>query len=614
MEKDSNVSSSDGVQQRERVKTKDASQCLEGGDGTTRNTLAIQDTNPEAPDGGWGWMVVLGAFINGLVSAGFTSLISVLYVEWIQYFDVSAGELSWIGFLFPGTAGFVSIVIGKIWTVFGVRSTAVVGSILASAGCLGGSFSTHPYHIAISIGVVSGLGVGLCFISAVNMVAMYFHKRFGVANGIMFIGTSLSQIGVPPLTRFLVSQYGWRGTLQINSAIMCHSVAASFLLRPLKPPPKKKMTMKTASGECENKGFETREIIELDVLPHLSTPLGTPVIQRRRRINVDTDLGGVREKGSMRGKGTVMKADNLKVFGHQRTPSELEQRLEQSKPSSSGNDNCDHNKYSVRVVANIPKIRVEDWDKSIKASGKNRNKKDIPTDATKYLEAGNEGERKGQSGHLCKTLADMFGITLFRNEPLAILQNFSSMVVMIATFVPVAHVFVMATDRGMAISNAAALLSVLGVGGTVGRIISGITVDKQLIGPHSYMTLMNVLTAIPVAILPLVASNFPHAAATIFFTGIGIGSTIVIRIVQAKKVVSPAFMSDNVRFAVMNTGFGMTMGAVLSGWFADLTGSYSFSFYCAADILLFGAAINLTISVLSRRRRKKQSSRKEHPI
>lgn len=79
------------------------------------------------------------------------------------------------------------------------------------------------------------------------------------------------------------------------------------------------------------------------------------------------------------------------------------------------------------------------------------------------------------------------------------------------------------------------------------------------------MTLMNVLTAIPVAILPLVASNFPHAAATIFFTGIGIGSTIVIRIVQAKKVVSPAFMSDNVRFVVMTTGFGMTIGAVLSG-------------------------------------------------
>lgn len=113
MEKDSKVSSSDGLQQRERVQTKDASQCLEGGDGTKRNTLAIQDTNPEAPDGGWGWMVVLGAFVNGLVSAGFTSLISVLYVEWIQYFDVSAGELSWIGFLFPGTAGFVSKYISR---------------------------------------------------------------------------------------------------------------------------------------------------------------------------------------------------------------------------------------------------------------------------------------------------------------------------------------------------------------------------------------------------------------------------------------------------------------------------------------------------------------------
>ncbi|XP_054770264.2 monocarboxylate transporter 13-like [Lytechinus pictus] len=597
------------TQQQGNVKenTKESSQNRKKEDGGA-NLLSIRDTNPEAPDGGWGWMVVLGAFINGLVSAGFTSLISVLYVEWIKYFDVSAGELSWIGFLFPGTAGFVSIVIGKIWTTFGVRSAAIVGSILASAGCLGGAFSTKPFHIAISIGLVSGLGVGLCFISAVNMVAVYFNKRFGMANGIMFIGTSLSQIGVPPLTRFLVSQYGWRGTLQIISAIMCHSIAASCLLRPLKTTRKKKCIVKSVSGESDNKAFETNEVVELEALPSLSTPLGTPVIQRRRKIIVDSDLDGVNR--SIRGKGLLMKPDNL---GHhlKASPLELERRLEKlTLPSAQ--DNRDLN--SDRVPADIPKIRIDDFDKIVTTSDKfgKYGKEDTTNDKT-GSNADDEAERKGCSGHLCKTLADMFGITLFRNEPLSILQNISSTVVMIATFMPVAHVMAMATDRGMSVSNAAALLSVLGVGGTAGRILSGVIVDKKLIGPHSYMSLLNVLTAIPIAILPSVASNFPHAAATIFFTGLGIGSTIVIRIVQAKKVVSPPFMSDNVRIVVMSTGFGMTIGAVVSGWLTDLTGSYSMSFYTSADILLFGAAINLTLSVVTRMRRKKQNNRKKDP-
>ena len=65
-------------------------------------------TTQAAPDGGWGWMVVLGGFVVLFMAAGLESLTSVLYVEWTSYFDVGAGEMSWIVFLFPGTSGFVS--------------------------------------------------------------------------------------------------------------------------------------------------------------------------------------------------------------------------------------------------------------------------------------------------------------------------------------------------------------------------------------------------------------------------------------------------------------------------------------------------------------------------
>lgn len=51
---------------------------------------------PTPPDGGWGWAVVVGAFISVGFSCAFGKSISVFYKEIEEIFNASTSEVSWI--------------------------------------------------------------------------------------------------------------------------------------------------------------------------------------------------------------------------------------------------------------------------------------------------------------------------------------------------------------------------------------------------------------------------------------------------------------------------------------------------------------------------------------
>ena len=68
-------------------------------DGTV---VSNKDTLPTPPDGGWGWMVVLGSFVLHTIRGGLANSFGVFLVAFIEQFDAGRGDVGWISSLMTG--------------------------------------------------------------------------------------------------------------------------------------------------------------------------------------------------------------------------------------------------------------------------------------------------------------------------------------------------------------------------------------------------------------------------------------------------------------------------------------------------------------------------------
>ena len=55
-----------------------------------------------APDGGWGWVIVVACFMAQLLAYGSPQSVGVLYPEWLNAFQQGKGMTAWVGSLVSG--------------------------------------------------------------------------------------------------------------------------------------------------------------------------------------------------------------------------------------------------------------------------------------------------------------------------------------------------------------------------------------------------------------------------------------------------------------------------------------------------------------------------------
>ena len=68
-----------------------------------------EDGLPVPPDGGWGWMVVIGSFMIHVIADGIVYSFGIFYMEFLDYYKGGKGETAWVGSLVPG----VTLTVGK---------------------------------------------------------------------------------------------------------------------------------------------------------------------------------------------------------------------------------------------------------------------------------------------------------------------------------------------------------------------------------------------------------------------------------------------------------------------------------------------------------------------
>jgi hypothetical protein len=113
------------------------------------------------PDGGWGWLVLLGAMmVNILIPGGAIKSFGILFVEFIDSFEATPTEASWI----PALCYFLYSSLGPLSSILSVkysfRTVTLIGGTFAGVGMILTFWATSINYLYISYGVFVGIGAG----------------------------------------------------------------------------------------------------------------------------------------------------------------------------------------------------------------------------------------------------------------------------------------------------------------------------------------------------------------------------------------------------------------------------------------------------------------------
>ncbi|XP_032405878.1 LOW QUALITY PROTEIN: monocarboxylate transporter 1-like [Xiphophorus hellerii] len=190
------------------------------------------------PEGGWGWMVVIGAFISIGFSYATAKSITVFFKEIEVIFNVSSSQVSWISSIMLavtyGGGPISSILVNK----YGSRPVMMVGGFLSGTGFVAASFCNSVEALYFCVGVMGGLGLSFNLNPALTMIGKYFFKRRPVANGIAMAGSPVFLSTLAPLNTWLYDQFGWRGSFLILGGLLLNCCVAGSLMRPIGQKPK----------------------------------------------------------------------------------------------------------------------------------------------------------------------------------------------------------------------------------------------------------------------------------------------------------------------------------------------------------------------------------------
>nr|XP_014092296.1 uncharacterized protein LOC106618876 isoform X1 [Bactrocera oleae] len=183
------------------------------------------------PDGGYGWVIVVASLIVSLIADGLGFSFGLINSELLNYFGESASKTAWISSLFFS----VPLLMGPIWSnlvdKYGCRKMTIFGGLLSAIGFGLSSLCNSVEMLMLTFGIISGLGLGIGYVTAVVSIAFWFDKKRTFATGIAASGTGIGTFLYAPLTQCLIDSYGWRIATLILAGTMLNTCICGALMR-----------------------------------------------------------------------------------------------------------------------------------------------------------------------------------------------------------------------------------------------------------------------------------------------------------------------------------------------------------------------------------------------
>lgn len=531
---------------------------------------------PPAPDGGWGWAVVFGSFMVHVIADGMAYSFGIYVDEFVDYFECSHSEVGALGSLMLGvtwgTGPIASVLVNK----FGCRTVTVLGTLIAAAGFIISIFAPNIWFMFFSFGIVAGFGLGLAYLPAIVAVSFYFEKRRSLATGIAVCGSGVGTFIFAPLTRALLDEFTWKGTVLIESAMLLNCILCGMVFRPLEMQPAATKPP-TSVTDADVKFVSVTEVpvtIKYDDSSKVTSSCNA--IPQLSKVSIEE--------------------------GRRRTQSES-WMVHNAKTAKSVSVSPDVLKLSTRKdvfytksLDNIPMYKndPDQYHKSIASMAA-----DDPDKGKSCL------EKFGFSKDAIRTFKQLMDFRLLLD---VIFQLFaiSNFLTSIGFVVPYIFLPDRGKENGLEKHEASWLISMVGISNTIGRIVFGYIADFKFVNRLMMYNTVLVVCGV-VSVFSFVCTNYASMMVYSFCFGLLIGVYTCLTPIVLVDLLGLEKLSNAFGLVLLYQGIGAVVGPPIAGAIFDSTKNYDNSFIMMGMCLLVSGLMLYPIPCIKRFQHKKDS-------
>ncbi|XP_073725514.1 monocarboxylate transporter 12-B [Misgurnus anguillicaudatus] len=549
------------------------------------------ERSSDAPDGGWGWMIVAGCFLTTVCTRGVTRCVSIFFVEFQTYFSKDYSATAWIHSLLDCTTMLCAPLGSYIGNRLSSRIAIIIGGLLSSTGLLLSSLATSLEFLYLTLGVLTGVGFALSYTPAIAMVGSYFSERKALAYGISMSGSGIGTFILAPAVQLLIEHFTWRGALLILGGLVSHLCVCGALMRPL--------GRQSRRQKMDLEGGKNDDFLDVK-LAELKMELSAQDIMR----SVDKSE---KEKliSRQRGGEKQMVVDKSKSFDTEQTHSseELKHELERSECSI----NTSMNELNKDSNTNLT-VRALLQSGDSRSGGLTINQKNVTipdsksqsvvrTNHTALAQSNTLDESRDS---LCADIRNAaFRETSFLLIPDFLLLLVSLLFLAYGCSVPFVYLVPYSLGAGVSPQQAPLLISILGVSGIVGTITFGWIADRKCLRSYRMVSYMLAVGSegLSCLFLPLLRS-FALLVPFSLFYGYFDGAYVALIPVVTSDTVSPAHLTSALGVVYFLHAIPYLISPPIGGWLVDQTGSYTTTFFLSGVSLICSAVILAAVRLI----------------
>ena len=175
------------------------------------------------------WVICLVCLFVNVIVGGIGSAFQILKPTLEEYFNENPSLISFIGSLNMGMWFILDFAAAWLFLKFGIRTTYMVGSLIATISVIASTFSPNAQIMVLLYGFFAGTGLACIELMAVIACDTSFEKRRAMASSIARGGIGIGAFILPPTVNFLLSHYGWQQVLYTYSVLFFVPFCAGFL-------------------------------------------------------------------------------------------------------------------------------------------------------------------------------------------------------------------------------------------------------------------------------------------------------------------------------------------------------------------------------------------------